>query len=60
MRDTVRWLATHARFPATRLQGRAETLLCMAALAAAESEADRERFLIKTRNGAKGFRPALP
>jgi adenylyl- and sulfurtransferase ThiI len=50
---TVRWLAAHARFPATRLEGRAETMLCMAALAAAESEADRERFLIQSRNGAK-------
>lgn len=53
LRDTVRWLAAHARFPATRLETRAETLLCMAALAAAESEAERERFLVQSRNGAK-------
>ncbi len=53
LRDTVRWLAAHARFPATRLEARPERLLCMAALAAAENEADRERFLIQSRNGAK-------
>jgi len=53
LRDTVRWLVAYARFPATRLEARAERMLCMAALAAAESEADRERFLVQSRNGAK-------
>ena len=46
LRDTVRWLSAHARFPASRLETKAETLLCVAALAGA-------RHLIKSRDGAK-------
>jgi hypothetical protein len=38
-RDTVSWLAAHACFPATRLEPRAELLLCLAALALAGNEA---------------------
>ena len=51
-RRTVGWLATHARFPASRLEARAETMVCMAALAAAEEAADRERHLIKSSDAA--------
>jgi hypothetical protein len=36
--DTVCWLAAHACFPATRLERRAELLLCLAALAVAGNE----------------------
>ena len=55
LRDTVRWLTTHTRFPASRLEPKAETLLCVAALAAAEEAAALAgaRHLIKTRDGAK-------
>lgn len=55
LRDTVRWLTAHARFPASRLETKAESLLCMAALAAAEEAAALAgaRHLIKTRDGAK-------
>ncbi len=51
-RQTVGWLATHARFPASRLEARAEAMLCLAALAAAEEAGDRERHLIKSSDGA--------
>ena len=51
LRDTVRWLSLNARFPSSRLGVKAETLLCFAAAAAAEDLADRERYLILSRNG---------
>lgn len=53
LRDTVRWLATHTRFPAIRLEKQAETLLCFAAAAASEEAEDRQRFLIKSRDPAQ-------
>ncbi|MSU69281.1 MAG: hypothetical protein EXS39_00590 [Opitutaceae bacterium] len=53
LRDTLRWLAAHARFPAARLEPRAETLLCMAALAAAGSETVNQRFLVHSRDKAR-------
>jgi hypothetical protein len=53
LRDTVCWLAAHARFPASRLETRAETMLCMAALANAANEPLTRRFLIESRDGAK-------
>ena len=49
---TVGWLAAHARFPASRLETRAETMLCMAALAAADEASERERHLIKSSDAA--------
>lgn len=49
---TVRWLATRTNFPASRLEPRAETLLCFAALAAADAAAERERHLIKSSDAA--------
>ena len=49
-RDTVRWLARHAGFPTRRLDARAETMLCVSALAAAEESAEQERFLIQRRD----------
>ncbi len=51
-RQTVGWLATHTRFPASRLESRAETMICMAALAAAAEEVERERHLIQSSNAA--------
>ena len=51
LRDIVRWLTAHTRFPASRLAAQAETLLCFAAAAAAEEAAERERFLIQSRDG---------
>jgi len=51
-RQTVGWLAAHARFPASRLETRAETMVCMAALAAAEEADERERHLIKSSDAA--------
>ena len=45
LRDTVRWLSAHARFPASRLETRSEVLLCVALAGA--------RHLIKSRDGAK-------
>jgi hypothetical protein len=52
LRDTVRWLATHTRFPASRLESRAETMLCMAVLATAEEADERERHLVKSSDPA--------
>ena len=48
----MRWLATHTRFPAYRLEPRAEVLLCLAALAAAEEAGERERHLVKSSDPA--------
>lgn len=53
MTRTVRWMASHAGFPARRLEKRAEALLCVGMLAEAQEAADRERFLIERRDGAK-------
>jgi len=51
--DTVRWLAANTRFPLSRLEPRAELLLCVAALATAEEAAQQQRFLIERRVGAQ-------
>lgn len=53
LRDTVRWLAAHTRFPASRLERSAETLLLFAAAAAADEAAENQRFLIKSRDPAQ-------
>ncbi|MSU25320.1 MAG: hypothetical protein EXS32_16060 [Opitutus sp.] len=50
---TMRWLAAHTRFPASRLEPRAERLLCFAALAAADEAAGQRRFLIESRDPAQ-------
>jgi len=52
---TVRWLSQHTRFPSSRLDAKAEVLLCVAALAAAEEAAAAagQRHLIKSKDGAK-------
>jgi len=51
--ETVRWLAEHAGFPARRLESRAETLLCIGALAAAEETIVQGRVLFERRVGAE-------
>lgn len=53
LRDTVRWLAKHTRFPASRLAKSAEALVCFAAVAAAEEAAENRRFLIKSSDPAQ-------
>ena len=53
MSETVRWLAAHARFPASRLEARAELMLCAAALAAAEEAAQQQRHHLERRVGAQ-------
>jgi len=53
LQTTVNWLAANTRFPGSRLQPGAETLLCVAALAAAAEAAETARFLVQRRDGAK-------
>jgi hypothetical protein len=53
MHSTVRWLSVHTRFPASRLEPSAETLICFAAAAAADEAAENRRFLIKSRDPAQ-------
>ena len=53
LQQTVRWLGAHTLFPSSRLEGRAETLLCIGALAAAQEAAENARFLVQRRDGAK-------
>jgi len=54
LQATVRWLAAHTRFPASRLAAPAEALLCLAALAAAdEAEEQQRRFLIQRSDPAQ-------
>lgn len=52
LRDTVHWLAAHARFPTTRLAARAELMLCAAALSAAEEAETQRRFLVQSSDPA--------
>ena len=52
LQQTLRWLAVHGRFPASRLEKRAEVLVCLAALAAAEENEERQRHLIKSSDTA--------
>jgi hypothetical protein len=55
LQSTVRWLATHTLFPSSRLDTRAEAMVCIAAIVAAEDAASlaNTRHLIKSRDGAK-------
>ena len=52
-RDTLLWLAQHAGFPAIRLSPKAETLVCVAALASAEESKAQQRFLLQRRDPAQ-------
>jgi hypothetical protein len=51
--QVVRWLAVHAGFPMRRMDAKAEALVCVAALAAAEEAEERKRFLIQRRDPAQ-------
>ena len=51
--DLMRWLRDFARFPACRLAAPAETLLCFAAVAAAEEARENQRFLVSSRDPAQ-------
>jgi hypothetical protein len=53
LRETVRWLAQHTGFPATRLPAKAESLLCVAALASADEAREGQRFLFQRRDPAQ-------
>ena len=55
LQKTVRWLATHANFPATRLAARAELLILIATAAEQEQVALQRspRFLVE-RNDIAG------
>ena len=43
------WLSGHAGYPARRLGVRAETMVCVAALAAEEERVEQERFALQRR-----------
>ena len=47
--QVVAWLARHAGFPRCRLPAKAEAMVCVAALAAAEEAEERERFNLQRR-----------
>ena len=51
--DVVRWLARYAGFPRRRLEARAETLVCLAALAAAEEAREQQRHTLQRRDPAQ-------
>lgn len=51
--EVLRWLAQYAGFPRRRLPAKAETALCVAALAAAEESLEQQRFLIQSRDPAQ-------
>lgn len=53
LHETVQWLARHAGFPSLRLPAKAEGLVCVAALAAAEEARDQQRYLIQSRDPAQ-------
>jgi hypothetical protein len=52
-RETVHWLTRNAGFPATRLPAKAESLLCVASLAAADDAREAQRHLIQRRDPAQ-------
>jgi hypothetical protein len=51
--QVMRWLAAHAGFPMRRLDAKAETLVCVAVLAAKEEAEEQQRFLIQRRDPAQ-------
>lgn len=52
-RETVLWMSRHAGFPLRRLPAKAESLVCVSALAAAEEAREQQRFLIQRRDPAQ-------
>lgn len=53
MGTVMRWLAAHTGYPRLRLAPKAETLVCVAALAANEEAEEQRRYLIERRNPAQ-------
>ena len=53
LREVLDWLGRHAGFPSRRLPARAESALCVAALAAAEEAREQQRFLIQRQDPAQ-------
>jgi hypothetical protein len=51
--EALRWMAQHAGFPGARLPAKAESLICVAALASAEEARERQRHLIQRRDPAQ-------
>ncbi len=52
--ETARWLAAHARFPQSRLEPRAELMVCVSVLAAREvAEARHPRHPLDRRLGGQ-------
>lgn len=51
--DALRWLAQYAGFPARRLANRAETLVCIGALAAREEMEEQRKFALERRDPAQ-------
>jgi hypothetical protein len=49
----ARWLARNTGFPARRMEARAELLVCVAALAAAEEAEAQQRFALQRRDPAQ-------
>ena len=47
--EVVRWLSQHTGFPRHRLPAKAESLVCVAALAAAEEAQAQRRFALQRR-----------
>ena len=54
MVEVARWLSRHAGYPVVSLPAKAELMVWVAALAAAEqTEAERQRFLLQRRDPAQ-------
>jgi hypothetical protein len=53
LQDTVRWLAAHARFPASRLEPDAELMVCISVLAARAVAEERRSHHFERRVGAQ-------
>jgi hypothetical protein len=53
LHEAVRWMSQHAGFPRQRLPDKAETLVCVAALAAAEEEKEQQRHALQRRDPAQ-------
>jgi hypothetical protein len=53
MHEVVRWLTQHTGFPARRLPAKAEGLVCVAALAAAEEASEQQRHALQRRDPAQ-------
>jgi hypothetical protein len=51
--EVLRWLSQYAGFPRLRLPAKAETLVCVAALAAAEEAQAQQRFALQRRDPAQ-------